>query len=171
MTLRGRRNLGYGLVLLALVALGAWLGQRMPVAPEPASAPASGPLPGELRGIPRVLDGDTWELAGHRLRIDGLDAPEFGQTCGPEHAPWPCGREVHCRLHGLDRYQRPLATCAVAGEDLQRWMVRSGWAVAYGSAGDGADYTLEEIAAQHARAGIWRDGFTRPRQWRREQRD
>ena len=34
-----------------------------------------------VSGIARVVDGDTLDLAGRRIRLEGIDAPEAGQTC------------------------------------------------------------------------------------------
>ncbi|MDO5506546.1 MAG: thermonuclease family protein [Pseudoxanthomonas suwonensis] len=177
MSARGWRSLGHALVLVLLLALAWWLTQE-----HDSNGPVDA-LPAVLQGVPRILDADTWELDGHRLRIDGLDAPEFAQQCGPADAPWPCGREaitalrthlrqrpVHCDVHGRDRYRRVLATCHAGEESLSRWLVRNGWAVAYGRSGDGEDYTREELQAQRERAGIWRDDFTRPQAWRRQSR-
>ncbi len=35
----------------------------------------------EVTGKPRVVDGDTIEVAGERIRLHGIDAPEAKQTC------------------------------------------------------------------------------------------
>jgi endonuclease YncB( thermonuclease family) len=34
-----------------------------------------------ISGKPRIIDGDTIEVAGQRIRLHGIDAPESGQTC------------------------------------------------------------------------------------------
>ncbi len=48
-----------------------------------ASALALALLPGlafaDITGQPRVIDGDTIEVAGQRLRLHGIDAPESRQ--------------------------------------------------------------------------------------------
>ena len=36
----------------------------------------------------RVIDGDTLELGGTVYRLNGIDAPEFGQTCGRWPMKW-----------------------------------------------------------------------------------
>ncbi|WP_448377774.1 thermonuclease family protein, partial [Fervidobacterium sp.] len=48
-----------------------------------------------LVGRASVVDGDTLEVRGERVRLWGLDAPESAQTCLDEaERPWPCGRRA-----------------------------------------------------------------------------
>ena len=176
MPARVRRTLAY--VALLLVMLAAWFAwqQQVPPAGTGPTDPADLPLPGQrLQGKATVFDADTLGIHGQRLRLEGVDAPEFEQTCGAPGREWPCGqaaievlrkrvhgRDIDCSIVGIDRYQRGLARCSVDGEDLNRWLVRNGWAVRFGD-----DYLLEEIAAETGRLGLWRDDFERPSQWRR----
>ena len=110
----------------------------------------------------------------------GIDAPEWKQTCvDPKGQTWSCGqtaaqelrsyiggRELTCARHGVDRYNRILATCSVPdGSDLNAWVIRQGWAVASGDAGH---YRSEQHAAEAARRGIWSGTFLLPREWRRQ---
>jgi len=125
------------------------------------------PPDGIVRGPARVIDGDTIDISGTRIRLEGIDAPEAGQTCSTARGePWDCGteatrfmadmtrnRDVECRSKGLDKYGRVLATCFVAGHDINAAMVRFGlaWAfVRYSQA-----YIAEEAAARTAKTGIW----------------
>ena len=97
-----------------------------------------------LIGRARVLDGDSLEISGARIRLEGIDAPELKQTCvDPKGQMWSCGqtaaqelrsyvggRELTCARHGVDRYNRILATCSVPdGSDLNAWIIKQGWAV------------------------------------------
>ena len=61
-------------------------------------------------------------------------------------------RPVTCEDLGRDRYKRIIATCTVAGEDLERWMVANGWALAYRRYS--LDYVDEEAAAQAGRSRV-----------------
>ena len=67
-----------------------------------------------------------------------------------------------------DRYGRVVADCIVGRENLNRWMVREGWAVAY------RQYSTAYIPAEdHARTGqrgIWQGRFDMPWDWRAERR-
>lgn len=129
-----------------------------------------------LSGIARAVDGDTIRLAGTRVRLLGIDAPELAQTCtASDGQDWRCGAvararmadllaagQVECRTGGRDVYGRPLANCRVGDTDLGRAMVVAGLAIADGN------YSREEATARQARLGIWSGSFIRPAEWRRE---
>jgi endonuclease YncB( thermonuclease family) len=127
-----------------------------------------------------VVDGDTIDVSGRRIRLQGIDAPELDQTCtDAQGQPWPCGRaaarelgahinsqHVTCESSRLDRYERALATCRLPdGSDVNVWMVREGWALDYGRA---HLYGAEEAQARTAKRGIWAGSFTRPWEWRQQ---
>ncbi len=44
-----------------------------------------------VTGKPRVIDGDTLEIGGQRIRLHGIDAPESEQTCLENGKIWRCG--------------------------------------------------------------------------------
>jgi endonuclease YncB( thermonuclease family) len=137
------------------------------------------PLPA-VSGRVRVADGDSLELAGKRIRLVGIDAPELHQTCVDRKGQtWPCGRtaadelrahvagrELTCQPHGMDRYHRLLAACFLDdGSEINAWLVRQGWAVAYGRS---TTYHSEQSEAKSAQRGIWSGSFTPPSEWRRQ---
>ena len=126
------------------------------------------------RGNAVVLDGDTIMLSGRKIRLEGIDAPEFSQICTGKSGSYPCGREAKRRLEALakgsavecsgwqdDKYGRFLGTCVSGQVDLNRQMVLSGWAVSYG------DYLSEEAVARKAGKGVWQGEFDRPSIWRK----
>jgi len=126
-----------------------------------------------LTGAVIVHDGDTLTLSGERIRLKGIDAPEYNQSCTRDGQNYACGREalralqrlvvraeVICEGYERDRYERLLARCMVDGEDIGRALVEAGWAMAYG------DYDAVEAEARRARRGIWAGGFDAPRDWR-----
>ena len=93
---------------------------------------------------PRVIDGNTLEWRGQRVRFPGCDAPELKQTCERYGVTWPCGeearealaewvgsREIKCSGDERDKYGRLLAHCSVDGQDIGEWMVSHGLAIAY----------------------------------------
>lgn len=133
--------------------------------------------PERLEGAWRVVDGDSLEMSGRRLRLDGIDAPELAQICARAAAPYPCGRVARDRLADLaaagplactgsrrDRYDRLLVTCRAGGRDLGAEMVRAGWAVSYGG------YRAEEAEARREKRGLWSGAFESPDEWRRDHR-
>lgn len=167
-----------GSVAIALALLG-----HLP-APSTVAAPAPGdakPLHGSvLSGRATVIDGDTLEIAGERVRLEGIDAPEMAQTCGRKwFGQWGCGRaaantlkslvgtrRIDCQSAGRDKYGRMLGWCSVDGRDINREMVREGMAWAFVKYS--RRYEAVEAEARTAKAGIWQ-GDAQPAWVYREQ--
>lgn len=141
------------------------------------------PEPG-VSGWARVVDGDTIQIDGQRIRFVGIDAPESEQTCRKASGTeWPCGvaaadmladrigffSTVTCVGTDHDTFGRLLAVCSAHGEDLSAWMVRQGWALAYRQYS--SSYIEEEAAARAARAGIWAGTFETPWDYRRTHKE
>ncbi|PHO03052.1 nuclease [Rhodobacteraceae bacterium 4F10] len=146
------------------------------------SSPAFAAEPPTLSGRASVIDGDTIDLHGTRIRLHGIDAPESGQRCqDAKSKSWRCGQKaawaldhaidrqrVTCRITDKDRYDRLIGTCSVGDTDLNGWMVQNGWAVAYRKYSN--DYTAHERYAQNAELGLWQGSFVRPDKWRNGER-
>ena len=129
-----------------------------------------------------VLDGDSLRLKGSDIRLYGIDAPEYNQTCQlADGKSYNCGRDarrflrklvrghmVKCRKIDLDRYDRDIAICTAGDTELNLAMVENGWAVAYLS--HSFTYARAEKQARKARKGIWRGKFVEPEDWRAENR-
>lgn len=126
-----------------------------------------------LSGSALVHDGDTLTLAGERLRLRGIDAPELSQTCRRNGLEYACGRRAREALETLiagralscsgrqrDRYERLLVTCTAGRVEINRAMVEQGWALAYGG------YAAAESRASARGVGLWAGPFERPQEWR-----
>lgn len=147
-------------------------------------AVAAGAAP---EGRVRVIDGDTFEVgqgAGAvTVRLQGVDAPEGAQRCaGADGRAYDCGarvtstvrdryegRRARCETVEQDAYGRSVAFCEVAGEDVGRWLVAEGLAVAYRRYS--MRYDLEEKQAFAAQRGLWAGEFLRPERWRAAERE
>ena len=56
----------------------------------------------DITGKPRVIDGDTIEIAGERIRLNGIDTPEARQTCLDEAGKrWRCGQDATFALANM----------------------------------------------------------------------
>ena len=73
------------------------------------------PAHADIVGKARVVDGDTLEIAGQRIRLHGIDAPESQQTCWAGGTEWACGREATFAL--AYEMGRHWVTCRAKGGD------------------------------------------------------
>ena len=161
---------------IAAVLVAAWFGLRPT---ERASTAVAAATPAsDLAGRASVIDGDTLEIRGTRVRLIGIDAPESRQSCQDASGqPWRCGQRaalaladkigsapVTCEGDELDRYGRLLAVCQARGEDLGAWLVSEGLALAYRRYSE--VYIGQEDAARAARRGVWAGIFVPPWDWR-----
>ena len=161
MSENGRLVRPFWSAVLALVAAGLF------TLPSTVSSRTSDGDAAVVTGRAKVLDGDTIDIAGTRIRLEGIDAPESAQMCSRKgKGLWPCGEEatehlkrltsgrrVVCNDAGEDRYGRMLGWCAVDGLDINAEMVRSGFAWAF--VRYSKRYVSAEREARQAEAGIW----------------
>ena len=75
-------------------------------------------------------------------------------------------KPVKCILLGKDRYKRYLGKCLKGKINLNRWMVRNGYAIAYRKYSK--LYIPDENLAKDEKLGLWRGIFVEPEQWRRK---
>lgn len=136
---------------------------------------------GDLIGQASVVDGDTLEILGERVRMEGIDTPESSQLCmKPDGSRWRCGQKaamaldqmignanVRCESTTRGRYGRLIATCFLhrSGKNLNQQMIQNGWAMAYRQYS--TRYAPEENEARAAGRNIWSGPFVPPWDWRK----
>jgi endonuclease YncB( thermonuclease family) len=132
----------------------------------------------DVTGVPKIREGDQIQIGNSRIRLGGIDAPSVDQLClNNAGERWTCGvaardelikhvgnKSWSCHARTTDRRGRTVARCEVEGEDIQKWMVSNGWALAFVRIS--RDYEAEEKAAREAKAGMWQGAFIAPWDWR-----
>ena len=128
----------------------------------------------------RIIDGDTIELNGDRIRFAGIDTPEPKQICALDSIEIFCGNLatavlkakigneiVTCeREKELDKYNRILAECFVNGQSLSSYMVKNGYAFAYRYFSD--KFIEDENYAKQNSFGLWAMEFEFPWDFRKK---
>lgn len=135
-----------------------------------------------VSGKVRVVDADTLDVGGTRVRLRGIDGVEKNQTCQDNAGTeWPCGQlafedldmafggeDMRCFVQDTDRYGRAVADCEIAGISVNYWVVREGWAVAYTRYS--RDFEQAEAEARAEKNGIFAGSFIPPEEWRFQQK-
>ena len=141
-----------------------------------------------ILGNAQIIDGDTIKINKKKIRLFGIDAPEKEQICKKIYIrfvifnfqkDYKCGekstsalikkvkdRKVKCILgDGKDKYKRNIGTCYVETQDINRWLVKNGYALAYKRYSK--KYLIDEQYARKNKLGLWRGTFIEPEKWRR----
>ena len=133
----------------------------------------------DITGVPKIREGDHIQIGNTRIRLGGIDAPSVDQLClNTQGERWTCGVAARDELikhtdnkswtchprQTIDRRGRTVARCDVDGEDIQKWLVRNGWALSYTRVSH--DYDADEKEAREAKAGMWQGAFIAPWDWR-----
>jgi endonuclease YncB( thermonuclease family) len=132
----------------------------------------------DVSGVPKIREGDQILIGSTRIRLAGIDAPAVDQLClNTKGERWTCGvaardelirhaanKSWTCHVSQTERRGRHVAKCEVGGEDIQKWMVKNGWALSF--ARFSHDYEADEKAARDAKAGMWQGAFIAPWDWR-----
>ena len=137
--------------------------------------PASAAAADNLAGQASVIDGDTLEIHGTRIRLWGIDAPESSQLCrGEDSLQYRCGakaandldafiagRLVSCIPISLDQYGRTVASCSVDRTDLAEWLVGNGLAIDWPQYSKGKFDPIQR-KAEHEGRGVWSGSYVEP---------
>ena len=127
----------------------------------------------------KVVDGDTINLNGQKIRFSGIDTPEINQICNKNDEVIKCGilakellismignNKVKCVNEDVDRYKRILAECFVNNQSLSKFLVREGFAFAYRKYS--TKFIEDEDYAKKNKKGMWSMTFEYPWDYRRK---
>ncbi len=132
----------------------------------------------DITGAAKIREGDQIQIGNSRIRLGGIAAPSVDQLClNTKGERWTCGVAARdalvkhtkdkpwtCHTRSADRRGRLVSRCEVDGEDIQKWLVKNGWALA--NVRVSHDYEADEKAARDAKAGMWQGAFIAPWDWR-----
>lgn len=131
----------------------------------------------DIVGQASIIDGDTIEIHGQRIRLWGIDAPESSQLCrdaksdlyrcggraANELAAFLADKVVRCEPVDIDRYGRTVARCFAGDADIDEWLVDGGLALDWPRYSRGR-YAAAQQSAERGARGIWSGSFVEP--WR-----
>ena len=139
-------------------------------------------------GKANVTDGDTIKINDQKIRLFGIDAPETKQFCKEVYLnflifnfkrDYKCGekstsalkkkiknKKIRCLVQDKkDRYRRNIGICYLKKQDINSWLVKNGYAIAYRRYSK--KYIIDEKYAEDNKLGIWQGTFMEPEKWRR----
>lgn len=141
-----------------------------------------------ILGKAYVTDGDTIKINDQKIRLFGIDAPETKQFCKEVYLSflifnfkrdYRCGekstnalkkkiqgKNIRCLVqNNKDRYRRNIGICYLKKKDINSWLVKNGYAIAYRRYSK--KYINDEQYAEDNKLGIWQGTFMKPEKWRR----
>lgn len=114
-----------------------------------------------------VTDGDTIKVLvvteekreQVTIRLEGIDAPETGQSFGTKAkqalATKIFNKDVRVEVTGEDKYHRTLGWVYLDPDNINEWMVSHGWAWHFKKYNDSEKLAAIEVEAKEAKAGLW----------------
>ena len=133
-----------------------------------------------------IADGDTITILDsantqHRIRLQGIDAPEshqaFGEQSSQSLSGMIFGKDVSVTYQKIDQYGRLVGKIILDGKDINLEQVKAGMAWHYKFYEDEQTpedlelYAKAEAEARAARRGLWQDpNPIEPYQFRREEK-
>ena len=135
----------------------------------------------DVVGAARTVDGDTLDVAGFRVDLWGIDAPERDQRCWyNKGGDWACGQAARRALANfieggevicIEKARRPsgriLGVCSVLGTEIELNEAMDLLGLAISDQRDTRNYAGAEGYAKGALRGMWSGRFVPPAHWRR----
>ena len=179
-----KRILGFTVALVLCVAPACRRGVVRTEIRRPETQPAGQT---DITGrVVRIADGDTLTMLDaanvqHRIRLQGIDAPESHQAFGTQSkknlSDLVFDKEVTAVCDKTDQYGREVCKIVLDGKDINLEQVKAGMAWHYKdyqreqSPADRELYASAENEARAARRGLWVDASpTEPSEFRREEK-
>ena len=136
----------------------------------------------EFSGKVSVIDGDSIIVSENEVRLFGLDAPEYRQTCfDASENEYECGKtsrdflvkltnkkEAKCIYFEKDIYNRYLAKCFIGEVSINDEILKNGMAVIYDFSQASEEEIRLEDAAKSQKLGIWQGAFQLPKDYRKK---
>ena len=128
-----------------------------------------------------VIDGDSIRVGDNEVRLMGIDAPEYKQTCfDAKNSEYSCGKisrefllnlanqkDGTCYYHQRDKYNRFLSKCYIGEMVINEEIVKNGMAVVYNFGNGDPKLDELEMQAKAARLGVWQGAFQLPKDYRK----
>lgn len=109
-----------------------WLAVLVTIFALHATSAASFEVSHILNGKARIIDGDTLEVVGSKVRLNGVAAPERDEAGGPQATQFmktlTDGQTIRCSLTGEKTYQREVGTCWLGTTDIGGALIAAGLA-------------------------------------------
>lgn len=126
----------------------------------------------------QAVTGDTLRIGSTLIVLDGIEAPETGQSCERATGRWRCGaaardalarlirgRSVSCEITGELESGMKRGACATGDADLAEKLLEDGMVFA-ASSFFLSHYARIERKARGEKNGLWAGEAERPQEWR-----
>ena len=124
-------------------------------------------LPNEFYArVVGISDGDTFKVLYQenqeiKIRLGHIDAPEMGQPFGKSAKKFASdlcfGKEVKIVRQSKDKYQRIIAEVFIEKTNVNKEIVRAGYAWHFKKYSSDKEYDKIETEARENKRGLWQD--------------